>query len=147
MCRPRRSSRRRFLDVSLHGSLGAVLGAGGAWLLPSTGEQPLPVVLGHRSMFEEPGVYDFPDIGVVVRSTPSGLALISTRCTHLGCRVRVVGDELRCPCHAGRFSLDGEVIAGPPPAHLPWLRGGISARGLVYCFPGQVDAARRLVSI
>ncbi|MBU1226879.1 MAG: ubiquinol-cytochrome c reductase iron-sulfur subunit [Actinobacteria bacterium] len=44
----------------------------------------------------------------------------SNVCTHLGCRVRWVADqnEFFCPCHNGVFSVDGQVVAGPPPRGL-----------------------------
>ena len=44
----------------------------------------------------------------------------SLRCTHTGCVVRW-REELRqyvCPCHDGRYSEDGVVLAGPPPLPL-----------------------------
>lgn len=44
----------------------------------------------------------------------------SLRCTHTGCVVRW-REELRqyvCPCHEGRYSDEGAVLAGPPPRPL-----------------------------
>ena len=45
---------------------------------------------------------------------------MSNICTHLGCRVRWVEDERKfyCPCHAGIFDEDGNVVSGPPPRPL-----------------------------
>lgn len=45
---------------------------------------------------------------------------LSNICTHLGCRVRWVGDEDQffCPCHNAAFGKNGEVTAGPPPRPL-----------------------------
>jgi menaquinol-cytochrome c reductase iron-sulfur subunit len=45
---------------------------------------------------------------------------MSNICTHLGCRVRWVGDQGRffCPCHNAVFDKDGAVVAGPPPRPL-----------------------------
>ncbi len=42
------------------------------------------------------------------------------RCTHAGCRVQWVPREreLHCPCHGGRFDVEGRVLGGPPPAPL-----------------------------
>lgn len=41
-------------------------------------------------------------------------------CTHFGCIVNWRSDEeiWYCPCHAGIFAADGEVVSGPPPAPL-----------------------------
>lgn len=47
-------------------------------------------------------------------------AAISNLCTHLGCRVRWIGDQEQffCPCHNAAFDKAGEVVDGPPPAPL-----------------------------
>ncbi len=45
---------------------------------------------------------------------------MSNICTHLGCRTRWVSDrrQFYCPCHAGVFDEDGNVVSGPPPRPL-----------------------------
>ena len=45
---------------------------------------------------------------------------LSNICTHLGCRVRWIGDDNQfiCPCHNASFDKEGEVTEGPPPAPL-----------------------------
>jgi menaquinol-cytochrome c reductase iron-sulfur subunit len=45
---------------------------------------------------------------------------MSNICTHLGCRVRWIGDQEQffCPCHNAIFDKDGEVVTGPPPRAL-----------------------------
>ncbi len=53
------------------------------------------------------------------RGSPNGFVALSLRCTHLGCIVQLVGNELFCPCHGARFNLDGQVISGPAPLPLP----------------------------
>ncbi len=57
---------------------------------------------------------------IMVIHTPQGFKALSAICTHLGC---LVGwDEQRheivCPCHAGRFDIEGAKISGPPPRGL-----------------------------
>lgn len=41
-------------------------------------------------------------------------------CTHLGCTVQwqEEGNQFMCPCHAGFFTREGEVVSGPPPGPL-----------------------------
>ncbi|MEO8053635.1 MAG: Rieske 2Fe-2S domain-containing protein [Acidobacteriota bacterium] len=53
-------------------------------------------------------------------SSPSGLAAVSTTCTHLGCGVAWSAAEnaFLCPCHGGVYGADGRVLAGPPPRPL-----------------------------
>ncbi len=57
---------------------------------------------------------------VLVRTGENEVKAMSTVCTHLGCTVYWEKDkeEFYCPCHAGRFDKDGNVIAGPPPTPL-----------------------------
>ena len=45
---------------------------------------------------------------------------LSNICTHLGCRVRWIGDDeiFACPCHNASFSKEGGVLTGPPPRPL-----------------------------
>ncbi|GAJ98760.1 menaquinone-cytochrome c reductase iron-sulfur subunit [Geomicrobium sp. JCM 19055] len=45
---------------------------------------------------------------------------LSPTCTHLGCTVNFGGDENNpdqffCPCHFGRFEIDGTNVPGTPP--------------------------------
>jgi cytochrome b6-f complex iron-sulfur subunit len=52
---------------------------------------------------------------------PTPVIIINAKvCTHLGCLVKY--DKERqifiCPCHAGVFDLEGNVISGPPPRPL-----------------------------
>jgi Rieske Fe-S protein len=43
------------------------------------------------------------------------LHAVSSRCTHLGCQVAWNAAERTwdCPCHASRFTVDGEILNGP----------------------------------
>lgn len=60
------------------------------------------------------------------------MALDAT-CTHLGCMVQWKEDDQRyaCPCHAGYFTQEGQVISGPPPRPLRQLPVKIE-NGVVY---------------
>ena len=53
---------------------------------------------------------------LLVRKTKEHLVAYSSRCPHLGCRVRWEGKKKRffCPCHNGIFDEKGIAIAGPP---------------------------------
>ncbi len=56
----------------------------------------------------------------VVRKTESQIEVLSNRCTHLSCRVtwKPEENEFICPCHDGRFDIDGQVTRQPPPRPL-----------------------------
>jgi Rieske Fe-S protein len=49
------------------------------------------------------------------RDESGTLHIVDTTCTHLGCEVEWNEGERTwdCPCHASRFSVDGDVIEGP----------------------------------
>lgn len=68
-----------------------------------------------------PGVR-FYDQAIIVTSD-QGVSVFSSVCPHLGCRInRAEADEIACPCHGSRFSLDGAVRHGPAARSLQRLR-------------------------
>ena len=51
---------------------------------------------------------------------PNDLLILNSRCTHLACTVNwsdTAGAYL-CPCHDAKFSIEGDVLDGPPPRPL-----------------------------
>ena len=60
---------------------------------------------------------------VIVVNTDEGFAALSAVCTHLGCVVRWKKGRRQffCPCHGGRFDVDGRVLGGPAPRPLAKL--------------------------
>jgi Rieske Fe-S protein len=60
--------------------------------------------------------------GTVYVLTHDGRAfkVFSNICTHAGCGVRWEKGQgaFLCPCHNGRFDINGKVVAGPPPRPL-----------------------------
>ncbi len=61
---------------------------------------------------DEDGVF-FHDEVIMVKHGVS-IKVLSSRCTHLGCRInKLEGGKLVCPCHGSSFSEDGDVITGP----------------------------------
>lgn len=132
--------RRKLLQLASYGALGLCAGGAGTWVLGAGRSRvALPVTLGALEDFPLDSARVVAAHDVLVLRDARGLAFISTRCTHLGCRVRVVGSQLVCPCHAGRFTLEGKVISGPPPAPLARLEGGVSQDGRVYVFTQRVS--------
>ncbi|HUT53676.1 MAG TPA: Rieske (2Fe-2S) protein [bacterium] len=57
---------------------------------------------------------------IVLRLGADEFKAFSAICTHLGCVVEwdPARTVISCPCHAGVFSPDGQVVSGPPPAPL-----------------------------
>src|SRR5512135_59418 len=74
-------------------------------------------------------------------ASPSGLAALSTTCTHLGCGVswNAARKVFLCPCHGGVYGADGRVLAGPPPRPLAKAPLAV-AGGRVTVDPAAFDA-------
>lgn len=124
------SSRRTFLGICL-GGLATAIAAVTAY--------PVLSYLAPRKQGSGEGAVSFPEseippggakffdfrgsTGVVVKKGNGELIALSAVCTHLGCIVQWENakQDFLCPCHGGRYTADGTVIAGPPPRPLPKL--------------------------
>lgn len=98
-----------------------------------------------RALFEPPTAFSAgsPDaiaIGSVVTNVEhrayvmrlaDGFRALSAVCTHLGCITRYQPDRniIACPCHGSKFTISGDVIAGPAPRPLRWLQMALSMKG------------------
>ena len=66
---------------------------------------------------EEGKVVDFKGEKIAVYKDKNGIiTALHPTCTHAGCTVKFNAAEKSwdCPCHGGRFGIDGKVISGPP---------------------------------
>jgi cytochrome b6-f complex iron-sulfur subunit len=56
----------------------------------------------------------------LARLQDGGFIALSRTCTHLGCTVPWVPEEMRfaCPCHGSRFDITGNVMDAPAPRPL-----------------------------
>jgi cytochrome b6-f complex iron-sulfur subunit len=128
--------RRRFLGACL-GALAAAGAAAAAWpvfryLSPRAGAGGPDKVAISAKEIPEGGAKFFEYAGaaaVAIRKAGGEIAVFSAVCTHLGCIVqwRKERQDFLCPCHAGMFTADGEVVSGPPPKplrRLPFSVGG-----------------------
>ncbi len=57
---------------------------------------------------------------IIINRPDKGFIALTLTCTHLGCVVEFdkSKQKLVCPCHAGMYDLEGNVISGPPPKPL-----------------------------
>jgi cytochrome b6-f complex iron-sulfur subunit len=124
-----KTSRRHFLDLVLGAS---ILG----WLasiaypvirylkpLPQTGPTgPTHLTRDEASKLEQNKFVIVPVSSqrVIVFQSQDQLCALSAKCTHEGCTVTYQPGQsvIWCPCHDGRFDLNGHVISGPPPQPL-----------------------------
>lgn len=60
---------------------------------------------------------------VIIVNTGEGFSALSAVCTHLGCVVKWKKGRRQffCPCHGGRFDVEGRVLGGPAPRPLAKL--------------------------
>jgi cytochrome b6-f complex iron-sulfur subunit len=60
------------------------------------------------TLFRQDGFY-------LSRLANGGFMALSSRCTHLGCRLswHTESQRFECPCHASLFDIRGEVIRAP----------------------------------
>ena len=137
---PAELSRRKWLHVIIGGIVGTISSVmavvvGGAVLSPAFARRreswlpagplrdleegvPTPVTV---RVTRQDGYYEAVDQQVVfLVKTDSSVRALSSTCTHLGCRVSYDAStkRLRCPCHGGVFTPDGQVAGGPPPRPL-----------------------------
>jgi len=134
--------RRQFVNVVLtflSAIMGAVLGlpAIGYLISPATKVQKKDewITLGPLEKYQvgTPTLFSFNRTSIngwektvnsygayVVRFTPEDLKVFSNMCTHLSCRVswKEEHKEYICPCHDGRFDLQGKITAGPAPENM-----------------------------
>lgn len=124
------NGRRKFLGWCLGGTVVAFVGAAGwsvfRYLAPrQEATAAARVTIPEQEML--PGEAKFfafaGSPAVLVRTKNGTLIALSAVCTHLGCIVQWEKEQqdFLCPCHAGRFTPEGNVISGPPPQPLAML--------------------------
>ena len=126
-------SRRRFLGKA---ALGCAVGAGA--LAAGAGlRSVVPPLTRTRKVFPVGYLPDFPintftllpEHKVFILRDHEGVRAVSAVCTHLGCVLKRVEDEFRCPCHGSRCENSGRVLSGPAPSALPWFRVDLAPDG------------------
>ena len=119
--------RRKFLNVLL-GLLGSTTMVTFAYplvkfLAPPEAESKTRKLVVKKSEIPigEAKAFTFNNTPVIVINRPDkGFIALSKVCTHLGCLVTYERGKkiLLCPCHAGVYDIEGNVVSGPPPKPL-----------------------------
>ncbi len=129
---PKKVSRRDFVSVLLTGSATGLAAAIAYPVVrfvepPEVAESTTSVVVAATTSELKPNEWKtFPmgsTPGVLVRKADGGYVAFIGVCTHLDCTVQYRPDlgQLLCPCHNGRFDLNGQNVSGPPPRPLEAL--------------------------
>lgn len=123
-------NRRRFLEICLGGvavvSASAVAYPVLRYLSPLPDRNEASKITIPENEIREGDAKFFQYAGsaaVLVKTKGGDLIALSAVCTHLGCIVQWQKErqEFLCPCHAGHYTAEGEVITGPPPKPLQRL--------------------------
>lgn len=167
--------RRRLLHAAFWAGLGAGTAGGiaalGRFLLsaqqtpPSgfvvveTGSLPLPgadprfVPEAHCylvNLLPEERVHAYPAFGPVAAEVGPGLAVLSHRCTHLGCHLpwrpdfAFEGERgwFLCPCHDATFTKAGQRVFGPAPRDMDQVEFTRKPNGSSVIHPANLHLGR-----
>lgn len=104
-------------------AIGAVLAFEFIWILRGSfanvgqrGDDHELFDAGEISTFEKGKVYPFTTGNFFLkRFQDGGFLALSSKCTHLGCRINIdpKTDGFVCPCHSSHFDGQGEVTISP----------------------------------
>ncbi|WP_269526007.1 ubiquinol-cytochrome c reductase iron-sulfur subunit [Coraliomargarita parva] len=125
---PKKQSRRQFLTIFVQGGIFATLAG---MLIPALVYLWPVTKQGPSGGMREIGRLDDIPVGgakkivvdgsaLLLLRTTEGVRAFSAICPHLGCLVNWDGKnaQIVCPCHAGIFDTNGQVVSGPPPRGL-----------------------------
>lgn len=156
-----RVSRRDFIKLTT-GAIGGAIAAGvgipsvGYLLAPALREDKAgqPVVVANLANISVGVPYPFSFTvtkvngwertasvfgGFIIRKSesPQDLLILSSRCTHLSCRVNWSEEAggFLCPCHDAMFNKDGKVVHGPPPEPLGYFEYEVDSDGNIIIIP------------
>lgn len=76
---------------------------------------------------DEGKIVDYEGTQLAIYKDKTGIiTALNPVCTHAGCIVSFNSEEKSwdCPCHGGRFDLEGKVLCGPPQANLKQVSVG-----------------------
>jgi Rieske Fe-S protein len=135
-------NRRKFIDILFFGSLVGTISSLSypiiRYLLPpKKAGGAVNSVVAARVDEVPPNSYKIFKFGSapgILINTPQGeLRAFSAVCTHLSCNVTydAQAENIYCPCHNGRFDLNGNVLAGPPPKPLEQYEVKISGQEVI----------------
>jgi len=131
-----RPNRREFVKVTL---AGAALVTCGCLQEHANAVGPKPLGPNHGPRVDVGTTADYPidgatdqfakSDGLIVVRSGSKIYATSAMCTHQACALKIVGNQLRCPCHGSRFDLRGNVIKGPATESLAYFGIALSDQG------------------
>ena len=130
------ATRREFLNEVAAAALG-VAGLGSVvvtyqYLSPNVlFEPPTSFQAGHPDLFPLNSVTFLQQQQVYIVRTEQGFYAVSAVCTHLGCITQWKPElnQIACPCHGSKFTIEGIKVEGPAPAPLPHFAISLTPSG------------------
>jgi cytochrome b6-f complex iron-sulfur subunit len=136
-----RDSRRRFLEVIVHGSALAGAACLGAACAGGTPQPTGPIAAGNVATLPVGSLKVVPGSPLAIGRDAQGVYAMTLVCTHAGCDMAsdgsVSAQGITCSCHGSRFDANGAVRQGPAKAALEHFAVIISSAGEI-----TVDADR-----
>ncbi len=128
------NSRRRVLGMIATGALalsGSALGLLTAVFFKPrvTYGPPQKFRVGKPATFTSGSEIAYQKQAVLVRREGNQFAVISTKCTHLGCTVNATDIGFECPCHGSTYDRRGSNVSGPAPSPLAWFLISLAPNG------------------
>jgi len=63
-----------------------------------------------------------PEHKIYIYRDNTGVRVVSSSCTHLGCAIEKTDTGFQCPCHGSSYDKKGNILSGPALKDLPWYR-------------------------
>ena len=101
--------------------LAAFLAAVLKFLWPRVSSRPaMSFQVGFPEDYRPGQVFYHRGLKLFIARDEKGFVSFSARCPHLGCLVTWNRDHhmFLCPCHGGKFDIEGRNVEGPPPRPL-----------------------------
>lgn len=103
-------NRRYFIKSAI---AAITLGIVGLWSKMISTQQKISLKRKVSLLIEPNKEISFQDNYIVINKN-SEITVLSSRCTHLGCKINEsVNNKLLCPCHGSTFDVSGNSIKGP----------------------------------
>jgi cytochrome b6-f complex iron-sulfur subunit len=90
--------------------------------IPKSSRMEKRIKIGKPGSFPLNDFTYLPDHKIYVHRDNTGMQVVSSICTHLGCIIEKTSDGFQCPCHGSEFDKKGNVISGPALKDLSWYR-------------------------
>ncbi len=106
----KKQTRRYFIKSAI---VGLTVGLAILWDKMVTRNKVINTKRNYSLIFNPNDKISFQEDFIIV-NTGDKLKVLSSRCTHLGCKINHEYNlQLLCPCHGSSFDLEGNVVKGP----------------------------------